>query len=87
MTVAMSRPPSPKCEATGTSTATKAAVGPVTWTRDPPSTAVKAPATIAVYRPCWGGTPEAMASAMESGSATSPTTRPAITSARKPAVS
>ena len=42
---------------------------------------------MAVYRPCWGGTPDAMASAIDSGSATSPTTRPAITSARNAATS
>jgi hypothetical protein len=46
--VATSRPPSPNRDATGTSTATKAAVGPVTWTRDPPRRAVTVPATIAV---------------------------------------
>jgi len=30
---------------------------PVTWTRDPPSNAATAPPTMAVYRPCCGGTP------------------------------
>ena len=62
---------------------TKAAVGPDTWVREPPSSATTAPAMMAVYRPCCGGTPTAMASAMASGSATTPTTRPAMRSARK----
>src|SRR5882672_9090829 len=62
---------------------TNAAVGPVTWTRDPPSNAATAPPTMAVYRPCWGGTPTAIASAIDSGSATIPTTSPASTSCRR----
>ena len=38
---------------------------------------------IAVKIPACGGTPEAMAKAMASGSATTPTVRPASTSARR----
>ena len=33
----------------------KAAVGPVTWNFEPPRAATDAPATTAVYSPCWGG--------------------------------
>ena len=80
--VAMRSPPTPNRCTTGTSTTTNAAVGPDTWTREPPSAAITAPATIAVYRPCCGGTPLAMASAIERGSATMPTTTPASRSFR-----
>ena len=56
---------------------TKAAVGPEILKREPPVSAMIAPATMAVYKPCWGGTPVAMASAMESGTATMPMVSPA----------
>ena len=46
--VATSRPPTPNWVAMGASTTTKAAVGPETCTREPPSTAMTAPATMAV---------------------------------------
>jgi len=46
---------------------------------------MRPPATIAVYRPCVGGTPEAMASAIERGRATTPTTAPAKRSRRSSA--
>jgi len=42
------------------SATTKAAVGPVTWKRVPPSSAEVTPAMIAVYRPYCGATPEAI---------------------------
>lgn len=38
----------PNCEEIGASSTTNAAVGPETWTREPPSSAVTAPATTAV---------------------------------------
>jgi len=82
MAVARRRPPRPKRAEMGTRIATKAAVGPETCTRDPPSSPISAPPTIAVYSPCCGGTPEAMASAMERGRATMPTTIPAMASRR-----
>lgn len=46
--VASINPPGPCCWTIGTRTTTNAAVGPLTWTREPPTTAVTAPATIAV---------------------------------------
>ncbi len=57
----------------------KAPVGPAIWARVPPQADTSAPATMAVYRPCSGRAPEAMAKAMASGSATTPTITPAIT--------
>ena len=47
-TEATSKPPRPKRWATGESTTTNAAVGPETWTREPPRRAMSAPATMAV---------------------------------------
>ena len=61
------------------STAMNAPVGPEICTRVPPSSEVASPATMAVYSPCAGVAPEAMAKAMASGMATTPTTRPATT--------
>ena len=46
--VASIRPPRPNCAVIGARTTTKAAVGPETCTREPPSAAITAPATIAV---------------------------------------
>ena len=46
--VARSSPPRPKRVAIGARTTTKAAVGPETWTGEPPSSAMMKPATIAV---------------------------------------
>ena len=54
-----------------------APVGPEICNRLPPNAEVKNPATMAVYSPCSGLAPEAMANAMASGKATTPTTRPA----------
>lgn len=48
MSVATRSPPSPYSEAMGARMTTKAAVGPVTWTRDPPRSAATAPPTMAV---------------------------------------
>ena len=53
-----------------------AAVGPEICTREPPRNAIRKPATIAVYKPCSGPTPDAIASAIESGNATMATTMP-----------
>ena len=61
------------------STAMNAPVGPEICTRVPPSSEVASPATMAVYRPCAGVAPEAMANAIASGIATMPTTMPATT--------
>ncbi|CPO66897.1 Uncharacterised protein [Bordetella pertussis] len=54
----------------------KAPVGPAICTRLPPHSETSRPATMAVYRPCSGLAPLAMAKAMASGSATTPTIRP-----------
>jgi len=67
----------------GAKTTTKAAVGPVTECIEPPVSATRIPATMAVKRPHWGGAPDAMARAIESGKATIPTVRPAPRSARR----
>ncbi len=81
--VATSRPATPNCLRIGATSTTIAAVGPVIWTREPPSSAQIAPARIAVYRPYCGGTPVATAIAMARGNATAPTRMPAFRSARK----
>ena len=79
MSVATCRPPIPYCAVMPASTAMNAPVGPEIWTRVPPSSEVARPATIAVYRPCAGVAPEAIANAMASGMATMPTMTPATT--------
>ena len=61
----------------------KAPAGPPIWKRLPPSSETMKPPTIAVYSPRSGVTPEAMAMAIESGSATIATVRPAMASARR----
>ena len=60
----------------------KAPAGPPIWKRLPPSAETMKPPTIAVNRPRSGVTPEAIAIAMDSGSATMATVRPANASAR-----
>ncbi len=77
--VAACRPAMPYCAVMPASTAMKAPVGPETCTRVPPRTEVARPATMAVYSPCSGFAPEAIAKAIASGSATMPTTTPATT--------
>ena len=59
---------------------TNAPVGPPICTRDPPNSEIKNPATTAVISPFSGVTPEAIAKAMDSGSATQATTSPALKS-------
>ena len=60
----------------------KAPAGPPIWNRLPPSAETRNPPTIAVTSPMAGVTPEAMAMAIDSGSATMATVRPASASAR-----
>lgn len=60
-----------------------APVGPPMETRVPPRPEIIKPAITAVNIPACGGTPDAIANAMASGSATTPTVSPAIESARK----
>src|SRR3989344_6671374 len=62
---------------------TKAPVGPPIWKRLPPRAEIRKPATTAVISPTSGAAPEAMASAMASGRATTATVRPAMASARR----
>ena len=57
-----------------------AAVGPAICTRLPPKKEIRKPAVIAVYIPCSGPTPDASASAIDSGSAIIATIMPAMTS-------
>src|SRR5688500_3362853 len=80
MSVAICKPAIPWVAVMPASTAMNAPVGPEICTRVPPNSDVATPATIAVYRPCAGVTPDAIANAMARGSATTPTTRPAAKS-------
>ena len=59
----------------------KSAVGPAICTREPPNADTINPATMAVYNPYCGGTPDEMANAIANGSATRPTVIPAVRSA------
>ena len=59
----------------------KAPAGPPICTREPPSAEMMKPAMMAVKMPASGLTPEAIANAIASGSATTPTVMPAIRSA------
>lgn len=69
----------PCCAVMIESTAMNAPVGPEICTRVPPKSEVNSAATMAVYSPCSGRAPDAMANAMASGRATMPTTNPANT--------
>jgi hypothetical protein len=59
-----------------------APAGPPIWNRLPPRREIKKPPTIAVYNPRSGVAPDAIAMAIDSGSATMATVTPAATSAR-----
>ncbi len=63
----------------------KAPVGPPICTFEPPSSAIRKPATIAVQMPAVGDMPEAIAKAIASGSASTPTVMPAERSPTKAA--
>ena len=65
----------------GASNGTNAPAGPPICTREPPSNETKSPPMMAVKIPISGFKPDAIASAIESGSATMPTVKPAIASA------
>ena len=60
-----------------------APAGPPICTREPPSAEIRKPAMIAVKSPDSGLRPLAIAKAMASGSATTPTVSPAPRSSRK----
>ena len=64
-------------------TGMNAAVGPPICTFEPPSAEIRKPATMAVCKPLSGVVPEAIASAMASGNATTATVKPAMASARR----
>ena len=63
----------------------KAPAGPPIWKRLPPSAETRKPPTIAVNRPRSGEAPEAMAIAIDRGSATIATVSPDTVSARSAA--
>ena len=73
-------PGKPKLPTTPEISTTKAPVGPPIWNLLPPSSEIRKPATTAVMRPVLGVMellPQAIAKAMASGRATTPTVRPA----------
>lgn len=61
----------------------KAPVGPPICTEHPPKNDTMNPPIMAVIRPIVGLTPEAIPKAIANGSATMPTTMPAIMSSRR----
>ena len=79
-TVATARPSKPFFATMPATMEAKAAVGPAIWTLLPPKKEMMNPATMAVYRPCSGPTPEARARAMDYGRAMMATMTPATTS-------
>ena len=84
--VHMINPLNPKLDTTPAIITTKAPVGPPIWNLLPPSRDIINPATTAVTRPVEGVIalhPHAMAKAMASGNATTPTVRPDVRSAKK----
>ena len=78
--VAKNKPSSPFVLTIVATIVANAAVGPEMFTLLPPKSAIIKPAIIAVYRPCSGLTPEAIANAIESGSAIIATMMPATIS-------
>jgi hypothetical protein len=77
--------PSTPCRITVAATSTmNAPAGPPIWYRLPPSADTRKPPTIAATSPRSGDTPEAMAMAIDRGSATTATVSPARRSARNP---
>src|SRR6202165_3026353 len=75
--VHMKSPSMPYLATIPNTTTTNAPVGPPICVEDPPNAEITKPAMIAQYSPAWGGTAEAMANAIASGNATSPTVTPA----------
>ena len=80
MQVAKANPSRPKVSMMPYTIMIKAPVGPPIWTEQPPNADTRNPPIIAVMRPIVGLTPLAMANATANGSATMPTTMPAIKS-------
>ena len=75
--------PAPWVATIGTRTTTIAPVGPETCTFDPPKTAARMPATMAVTMPASADRPELTPNPRASGRATMPTVIPAIRSPRQ----
>src|SRR5258705_514823 len=80
--VHMNKPSIPCLAMIPATTTTNAPVGPPICVFEPPRAEIRKPVTMAQYRPACGETPDAMANAIASGSATSPTVTPAIRSER-----
>ena len=78
--VATARPSMPLRATIPATMVAKAAVGPAICTLLPPRAEIKNPATMAVYSPCSGDTPEARARAMDRGKAMIATMMPDIRS-------
>ena len=76
MNVATCKPAMPYFAVTPDRMAMKAPVGPATCTRVPPNSETARPPRMAVYSPCSGRAPDAIAKAIASGSATTPTMSP-----------
>ena len=81
--VATARPSMPLRATMPATMVAKAAVGPAICTLLPPRAEIKNPATMAVYSPCSGDTPEASARAMDRGRAMIATMTPATRSLTK----
>src|ERR1700681_1280107 len=81
ISVHMNNPSRPYRATIPKTTTTNAPVGPPICVVDPPNAEITKPATIAQYNPACGATPEAIANAIASGSATSTPVTPARTSA------
>ena len=79
-TVATARPSIPLRATIPATMEAKAAVGPAIWTLLPPRAEIRNPATMAVYKPCSGETPDARARAMDKGRAMMATMTPATRS-------
>ena len=80
MIAEIARPSMPSAATMPATVVANAAVGPAICTRLPPKNETMKPAIIAVYRPCSGPTPDASASAIESGRAMIATMIPAMMS-------
>ena len=81
MNVATARPCRPNCAMMLYTITMKAPVGPPICTELPPAKETMKPPMMAVNKPIVGLTPDAMPNAIARGSATIPTTIPAVTSA------
>lgn len=73
ITVAAATPVAPKRTETASTSTCSAAAGPVTCSAAPPKAAARMPPTAPATSPALAGSPDAMASARLSGSATAPT--------------